>query len=203
MQDEISAEDVEETFSELEELRPTLRNPREQVRSVGDDGGSQTHLGQIDTQAAAQGDTSGSFVGQFTVQFTKDNFHLLDQPLFGRLNLYDPSLEFQFATDYTWQLQAGWTLMKWKWDLLGIHFDNSLQQAVARQFGNTSKESAWIMNLAQGQSQIPLARSNIYLFAQGTFYGRRNDDDGRWKFGLQGTIGVGWQLEAVFQRSAH
>jgi hypothetical protein len=38
----------------------------------------------------------------------------------------------------------------------------------------------------------------VYLFMQGTFYGRRNDD-GSWG-GLQGTLGFGWQLEAVFSR---
>lgn len=162
-------------------------------------GESRTHLGQIDLQAAAQGDTSSSFVGTFTVQFTRDNFHLLQQPLFGRLNVYDPSLQLQFATDHTWQAQFGWTLLKHKWDVFGQHLDLSLQQAVSRQFGPTAPESAWIVNLLQGQAQVPVARSNIYLFAQGTFYGRRNDDT-TWAAGLQGTIGIGWQLEATFQR---
>jgi hypothetical protein len=162
--------------------------------------GDDRHLGQIDLQAAAQGDTSGGFTGQFTVQFTRDNFHLLAQPLFGRLNIYDPSLQLQFATDHTWQAQFGWTLMKRQWDLFGLHFDFSLQQAVSRQFGPDSKESAWIMNVLQGQVQTPIRQSNVYMFAQGTFYGRRDDNDASWHGGFQGTIGVGWQLEAVFAR---
>lgn len=158
-----------------------------------------THLGQIDLQAAAQGDTAGSFVGQFTVQYTRDNFHLLPQPLFRYIDPQDPSLQFQFATDYSWQVQFGWTLLKRKWDVLGTHIDFSLQQAVSRQFGQDSKQSAWIVNLAQGQAQVPVKSSNVYLFMQGTFYGRRNDDTS-WGGGLQGTLGFGWQLEATFSR---
>ena len=68
--------------------------------------------GQIDLQAAAQGDTSGSVLGTFTVQYTRDGFHLLPQPLFGCLDIYDPALQFQFATDHSWQAQFGWTLLK-------------------------------------------------------------------------------------------
>lgn len=158
-----------------------------------------THLGQIDLQAAAQGDTAGSFTGQFTVQFTRDNFHLLPQPLFKNLNIFDPSLQLQFATDHTWQAQFGWTVFKHQWGVFGTHLDFSLGQAVSRQFGPTAAESAFVANLLQGQVQVPLSRSNVYMFAQGTFYGRRNDD-GTWAGGLQGTIGVGWQLEAIFQR---
>lgn len=165
----------------------------------GNSGTSNTHLGQIDLQAAAQGDTSGSFTGTFTVQFTRDNFHLLQQPLFGCLNIYDPSLQLQFATDHTWQAQFGWTLFKHQWQRFGTHIDFSLQQAVSRQFGQDSHESAWIANLLQGQAQIPISRSNVYMFAQGTFYGRRNDDSS-WSAGFQGTLGVGWQLEALFSR---
>jgi hypothetical protein len=159
-----------------------------------------THLGQIDLQAAAQGDTSGSFVGTVTVQYTRDNFHLLPQPLFHVLPVTDPSLQLQFATDHSWQAQFGWTLLKRQWPLFGSHLDFSLQQAVSRQFGVSSAESAWIANLLQGQAQFPISHSNLYAFAQATFYGRRNDD-GTWAAGLQGTIGIGWQLEAVFQRS--
>lgn len=158
-----------------------------------------THLGQIDQQAALQGDTSGGFVGTYTIQFTRDNFHLLQQPLFGSLNIYDPSLQLQFATDHTWQAQFGWTLFKHSWDVFGTHLDFSLQQAISRQFGDTSAESAWIANLLQGQAQIPIDHSNVYMFAQGTFYGRRNDDT-TWGAGFQGTIGVGWSLEAIFSR---
>ncbi len=165
---------------------------------MGDNDGG-THLGQIDLQAAGQGDTSGGFVGQFTVQYTRDGFHLAPQPLFGVLNIYDPSLQFQFATDHTWQAQFGWTLLKHQWDVFGQHLDFSLQQAVSRQFGPSAQESAWIANLLQGQAQVPVAKSNVYLFAQGTFYGRRNDDSS-WGAGFQGTLGVGWQLEAVFRR---
>lgn len=165
---------------------------------MGDDGGT-THLGQIDQQAAAQGDTAGSFVGQYTIQFTRDNFHLLQQPLFGYLDIQDPSLQLQFATDHTWQAQFGWTLFKHQWSVFGNQLDFSLQQSVARQFGPDAAQSAWIANLLQGQAQIPVKHSNIYMFAQGTFYGRRNDDS-TWGAGLQGTIGIGWQIEATFSR---
>jgi hypothetical protein len=158
-----------------------------------------TRLGQIDLQAAAQGDTAGSFTGTFTVQFTRDNFHLLPQPLFGSLNVYDPSLQFQFATDHTWQVQFGWTLFRHSWDVFGTHLDLTLQQAVSRQFGSTAAETAVVANLMQGQLQVPIAHSNLYTFASGTFYGRRNDD-GTWGAGFQGTVGVGFQLEAVFHR---
>lgn len=155
-------------------------------------------VGSIDLQAAAQGDTAGSFVGQFTVQFTKDDFHLLPQPLFGSLDIMDPSLQFQFSTDHSWQAQLGWTMLKTKWSVVGTHLDLSLQQSVARQFGTDSSQSAWVANLVQGQAQwaIPHA-SNLYLFLQGTFYGQRADD-GQWRSGLQGTFGIGWQLQASF-----
>jgi len=153
--------------------------------------------GQIDLQAAAQGDTSGSVVGTFTVQYTRSDFHLLPQPLFGCLNIYDPALQFQFATDHSWQAQFGWTLLKSRWDVFGQHVDLSLQQAVSRQFGTDSSQSAWIANLLQGQAQVPIKGSNIYMFGQGTFYGRRNDDT-TWAAGFQGTLGIGWQLEAHF-----
>src|ERR1051326_8586011 len=141
--------------------------------------------GQIDQQAALQGDTSGSVVGTFTVQYTRDGFHLLPQPLFGSLNIYDPALQFQFATDHSWQAQFGWTLLKHRWDVFGQHLDFSLQQAVSRQFGTDSSQSAWIANLLQGQAQVPVKKSNIYLFAQGSFYGRANDDS-TWSAGFQG-----------------
>lgn len=158
-----------------------------------------TAKNQIDLQAAAQGDTAGSFVGQFTLQYTRSGFHLLPQPLFGTLNILDPSLQLQFATDHTWQAQFGWTLLQHQWKPFGHKLDFSLQQAVARQYGPTAKETAWIANLLQAQAQTPIASSNVYLFAQGTFYGRRNDDH-TWGAGLQGTVGVGWQIDVTFHR---
>ncbi len=118
--------------------------------------------------------------------------------MFGSLDIYDPSLQLQFATDHSWQAQFGWTLLKHRWDVFGQHLDFSLQQAVSRQFGVDSSQSAWMANLLQGQAQMPVKQSNIYMFAQVSFYGRRNDD-ATWAAGFTGTVGIGWQLEAHFR----
>lgn len=154
--------------------------------------------GQIDYQAAAQGDTSGSVTGSFSLQYTCKGFHQLPQPLFRHLGILDPALQVQFATDHTWQAQFGWTLLQHQWEVFGQQLDLSLQQSVARQFGESSSQSAWIANLLQGQAQVTPKSSSINFFAQVGFYGRRNDD-GTWQAGFQGTIGVGVELEVLFK----
>ena len=164
-------------------------------------GGNGPH-GQIDAQAAAQGDTSGSVTGQFTLQFTVADFHLMPQPVFRYIPIQDPSVQLQLVADQIWQAQFGYTLLKKDWDNVTHKVSLGLQQAVSRQFGPSPAQSAWVMNILQGQGQVEIskvANSSLYLFAQGTFYGQRNDD-GTWQAGFQATAGLGIQLEILWLR---
>jgi hypothetical protein len=164
--------------------------------------GSGPH-GQIDAQIAAQGDTSsGSATGTLTTQITLADWHLLNQPIL-HLNILDPSVQFQFATDRTWQAQLGWGLLKREWPRFTNKLSFGVQQAVARQFGENSSQSAWVFNILQGQGQVDITKiqtSTLYIFAQTTFYASRQDD-GNWRAGFQQTVGFGLQLEMLFRRS--
>jgi hypothetical protein len=160
------------------------------------DGTSQ--LGKIDTQIAAEGGTAEPFAGTFTFQYTRDSCHLLRQPLFSVLSPSDPSFSFQFATNYTWQAQLGWTLVNRKFMVIGQYLDFSLEQSVARQFGEKSKERAVIANMLQGQLKYKILKSHIYAAIEGGF-AASHQDDGKWKVGLNGAFKIGWEIDFVFK----
>lgn len=166
---------------------------------MGDDDGPH---GQIDAQIAAQGDTSsGSAAGTLTTQITLADWHLRDKPIIG-LNILDPSVQFQFATDRTWQAQLGWGLLKREWPQFTNKLSLSVQQSVARQFGENAMQSGWVLNILQGQGQVDITKiqsSTLYVFAQTSFFATRQDD-GNWRAGFQQTVGFGLQLEMFFRR---
>lgn len=150
-----------------------------------------TDLGQVDIQAHPPGET---FTGHFQIAFQGNDVHLLPQPLFGQLNLYDPTLQFSFDTDHSWQAQIGWTLFKHQWTIVGQHLDFSLQQSIARQYGDSAKETMWVANLLQGHIQTQPDRAGVYVFMEGAFTGQRTDAH-VWSAGFEGNIGLGWQFD--------
>lgn len=155
------------------------------------DGGPVTSIGQIDVQVMPPGET---FTGNFQLTYNVPTIHTLPQPLFRAMDALHPSLQWTLATDHTWQAQLGWTLLKRQWLVLGERLEFSLQQSIGRQFGDSSAERAFIANLLQGQLQTQPDRSGVYLFAQGTWFGRRTDEN-TFVTGFQATIGCGWQFD--------
>jgi hypothetical protein len=160
------------------------------------DGTSQ--LGKIDAAIAAEGGTTDPFTGTFSFQYTRDSAHLLRKPLFGVLSPADPSFGFTFATNYTWQAKLGWTLVKYKFPVLGQYFEFSLDQSVARQFGEQSKERAVIADLLQGQLKYQIAKSNIALAGEVGIAGSRLDT-GKWQLGFDGAIKLVWEIDFAFK----
>ncbi len=153
-------------------------------------------LGQVDVQAFPPGET---ITGNFSVTYSFPEIHTLPQPVFGAMSVLNPTLQFGFATDHTWQAQLGWTLIKRQWSVLGERLDFSLQQSVSRQFGPSAAETTWVANLLQGQLQTQPNRAGVYMYLQGSFFGRRTDES-TWSAGFQGTLGVGWQFDLAFPR---
>jgi len=83
--------------------------------------------------------------------------------------------------------------------VLGERLDFSLQQSVSRQYGPSAAETMWVANLLQGQLQTQPSRSGVYMYLQGSFFGRRTDEN-TWSAGFQGMLGVGWQFDLSFRR---
>jgi hypothetical protein len=158
--------------------------------------GPVTTLGQVDVQAFPPGET---ITGTFSMSYSFPTIHELPQPVFGAMSVLNPTLQFGFATDQTWQAQLGWTLVKRQWSVLGQRLDVSLQQSVARQFGPTAAETMWVANLLQGQLQSQPSRAGVYVYLQGGFFGRRTDERA-WSAGFQGTLGLGWQFDIAVPR---
>lgn len=158
--------------------------------------GPVTNLGQVDVQAFPPGET---ITGTFSLSYSLPEIHQLPQPVFGAMSVLNPQLQFGFATDHTWQAQLGWTLIKRQWSMLGQRLDFSMQQSVARQFGPSAAETMWMANLLQGQLQTQPNRAGVYGFVQGSFFGRRTDEN-TWSAGLQGMIGLGWQFDIRIPR---
>jgi len=158
--------------------------------------GPVTDLVKIDVQAFPPGET---ITGTFSLTYSFPKIHQLPQPLFGAMSVLNPTLQFGFATDQTWQAQIGWTLIKRQWSVLGQRLDFSLQQSVARQFGPSAAETMWVANLLQGQLQTEPNRAGVYLSLQGSFLGRRTDER-VWSAGFQGMLGLGWQFDFFVPR---
>lgn len=154
------------------------------------------NLGQLDVQVFPPGE----FVtGSFSVAYSHPEIHKLPQPLFGAMSVLNPTLQFGFSTDHTWQAQLGWTLVKRQWSVLGRRLDASLQQSIARQFGASAAETRWIGNLLQGQLQSQPSKAGVYMYLQGSFFGLRTDERS-WQAGFQGMLGVGWQFDFSVRR---
>lgn len=115
-------------------------------------------VGSLSVGVGEQYDSIDKFTTQVTIQYTKNDFHLAPTSLFGQLNIMDPALSIQFASDYTWQTQLGWTVLKHSWSGVAGNLDVSLQQAVGYQFAQQPDQQALVLQLLQGQADYTVPK---------------------------------------------
>lgn len=116
------------------------------------------------------------------------------------LNPSDPNLQLKFTTNWHWQAQLGWTLLKKNFVLFGQHLEYSWEQSVGAEFGPGAKEHGFVATLLQGQLKYPITKSHIYVAAETAFSGAPSDD-GKWKVNFEYGIKVGLEFDVVFKRS--
>jgi hypothetical protein len=151
---------------------------------------------QLGTQYDQSFSRPGQWSGQLAVGLQVSDWHLLQRPLFGFLNVQDPQFALQMSVPASLSAQIAWTWWKHSWPDIGKSLDLSMQTQVQRQQGASPAQSQWMVQFLQGQLQYNFRNSNLSMLMQINVYHTWNDDSSHY-FGAQGiaALQLTWDLK--------